>query len=190
MRLYRLAKTHRANDLSGEGAKRAGGRWNPPGTPVLYMAESGALAILEVLQYAHVQDMRNFSMLVLEAPDDASIQQIELQTLPCRRVGAVFLILLQPRNSGGVGWKRAANCCCGFLRRFMRKRAITCSTPGIPSFRRSAYLKSSRSCSVNGSFGELATDEAELVSRHPSHARCPARARNAEELGINYLLET
>ena len=82
MRLYRLAKTHRVSDLSGEGARRAGGRWNLPGTPVLYTAESGALAILEVLQYTDVHDIRNFSMLVLEAPDAAPIQQIEWQALP------------------------------------------------------------------------------------------------------------
>lgn len=82
MRVYRLAKTLRAADLSGEGAKRAGGRWNLPGTPVLYTAESGALAILEVLQYADVQDIRNFSMLVLDLPDTASLRRIELNALP------------------------------------------------------------------------------------------------------------
>lgn len=82
MRLYRLAKTHRATELSGEGAKRAGGRWNLPGMPVVYTAESGALAILEVLQYVDVQDIRNFSMLVLDVPDSASIVRIELGRLP------------------------------------------------------------------------------------------------------------
>jgi RES domain-containing protein len=35
-------------DLTGEGARRYGGRWNLPGRPVVYAASSAALAVLEV----------------------------------------------------------------------------------------------------------------------------------------------
>lgn len=35
-------------DLSGEGARRYGGRWNSPGRPLVYAASSAALAVLEV----------------------------------------------------------------------------------------------------------------------------------------------
>jgi RES domain-containing protein len=35
-------------DLSGDGARRHGGRWNHPGRPVVYAASSAALAVLEV----------------------------------------------------------------------------------------------------------------------------------------------
>lgn len=46
--VYRLVKAARADDvLSGEGARRFGGRWNPRGTPVVYASESRALAVLE-----------------------------------------------------------------------------------------------------------------------------------------------
>ncbi|GAB3641661.1 RES family NAD+ phosphorylase [Spirosoma arcticum] len=82
MLLYRLAKTVRAYDLTGEGAKRAGGRWNYPGTPVVYTAQNGSLAVLEVLQYVEISDVRSFSMLTIELPDEAPIQRINGSELP------------------------------------------------------------------------------------------------------------
>jgi RES domain-containing protein len=47
MELWRLCRRPYA-DLSGEGARRLGGRWNSPGRPVVYLAEHPALAALEV----------------------------------------------------------------------------------------------------------------------------------------------
>jgi RES domain-containing protein len=44
---WRLAQEPYA-DLSGEGARRYGGRWNTPGRPLVYMAEAAAVAVLEV----------------------------------------------------------------------------------------------------------------------------------------------
>lgn len=38
-----------ADDRSGEGARRTGGRWNAPGTPMLYATDSQALACLETI---------------------------------------------------------------------------------------------------------------------------------------------
>ncbi len=35
--------------FTGEGARRFGGRWNSPGRPVVYTAQSQALAALEIL---------------------------------------------------------------------------------------------------------------------------------------------
>jgi RES domain-containing protein len=47
MDLWRLCRRPHA-DLSGEGARILGGRWNSPGRPVVYFAEHPALAALEV----------------------------------------------------------------------------------------------------------------------------------------------
>ena len=35
-------------DLTGEGARRYGRRWNRPGRPMVYAASSAALAVLEI----------------------------------------------------------------------------------------------------------------------------------------------
>src|SRR3984957_5659656 len=47
MDLWRLCRRPYA-DLSGEGARIFGGRWNSPGRPMVYFAEHPALAALEV----------------------------------------------------------------------------------------------------------------------------------------------
>jgi len=44
---WRLCKKSYA-DLSGEGARLHGGRWNSPGRPMVYAAAAAALAVLEV----------------------------------------------------------------------------------------------------------------------------------------------
>jgi RES domain-containing protein len=53
--VYRVCRRiHTA--LDGEGARRVGGRWNSPGRPVVYMAQSVALAVLENLVHMSRQD--------------------------------------------------------------------------------------------------------------------------------------
>jgi RES domain-containing protein len=47
MDLWRLCRRPYA-DLTGEGARIHGGRWNSPGRPMVYFAEHPALAALEV----------------------------------------------------------------------------------------------------------------------------------------------
>ena len=51
MRMYRLAKAKYIHDLSGMGARIAGGRWNEKGTAVLYAAQNRSLAIVEYLTF-------------------------------------------------------------------------------------------------------------------------------------------
>ncbi|WP_306535229.1 RES family NAD+ phosphorylase [Geobacter sp.] len=80
MLLYRIAEEQFARDLSGDGARLYGGRWNPKGVPMLYTAESVALAALEVL--VRLSTPKRYSRIVYEAPDEASLEIMTVQSLP------------------------------------------------------------------------------------------------------------
>ena len=53
MRFWRISSTqpgiYSADDLTGEGARRAGARWNPKGIPAVYASHHLAMAVLETL---------------------------------------------------------------------------------------------------------------------------------------------
>lgn len=70
MNLFRLVRRERSADaLSGEGARRYGGRWNPPGAAVVYAAESRALAVLETFVHLTLEARAlHFMLLTLELP--------------------------------------------------------------------------------------------------------------------------
>lgn len=71
-----------ATDLSGEGARLFGNRWNNPGTAILYTAESRALALVEVWATSGGDLLgADFLMLELELPDTPSLYT-ETKTLP------------------------------------------------------------------------------------------------------------
>lgn len=69
--------------LSGEGARKYGGRWNSAGTPVVYLAGSRALAVLETLVHLTTPETRlkPFSLLEVEFPAD-SIEQLHVADMP------------------------------------------------------------------------------------------------------------
>lgn len=56
MMLYRFASASHSRDLSGEGAKLYGGRWNNKGNAVLYTSQSISLALLELLIHSTSYD--------------------------------------------------------------------------------------------------------------------------------------
>ncbi|HVZ08245.1 RES family NAD+ phosphorylase [Rhodopila sp.] len=71
MQLWRLCRRPYA-DLSGEGARRYGGRWNSRGRPVVYLADHPALAALEVrvhldLPYELLPD--DYALMGVSIPD-------------------------------------------------------------------------------------------------------------------------
>ena len=57
--------------LDGAGGIAIEGRWHSAGRPIVYAAESSALAILEVLVHLEVETIPGtFQLLKIEAPDD------------------------------------------------------------------------------------------------------------------------
>ncbi|MFT4152276.1 RES family NAD+ phosphorylase [Parafilimonas sp.] len=69
MLVYRISRAKFANDLTGEGARLFGGRWNNKLTPCIYTSESRALALLEYTVNINIDDVpRALSIITLEIP--------------------------------------------------------------------------------------------------------------------------
>ncbi len=67
--------------LDGEGVRRVGGRWNSPGRPIVYMAQSIALAVLENLVHMTRQDYPlGYVVITAIVPDHVLV----LDELPCK----------------------------------------------------------------------------------------------------------
>jgi RES domain-containing protein len=61
-------------DLSGDGARRYGGRWNSPGRALVYASDTAALAVLEVRVHLDIPpDL---------VPDDYVLLTIDLGRIP------------------------------------------------------------------------------------------------------------
>ena len=74
MRVFRIARRRYPPDNS-EGARLAGGRWNRPGTPVLYAAASKSLATVEVI--AHRGGIAvDHQVIVIDIPEDVAIETL------------------------------------------------------------------------------------------------------------------
>jgi len=83
MLVYRVAPSRYASDLSGEGSRLHGGRWNPIGKPAIYTAESPSLAMLEVLAfYALSGSPPELVLVTIEIPDAVIIEKPALEDLP------------------------------------------------------------------------------------------------------------
>lgn len=84
MLVYRIVQSEqRVHDLSGTGAFMYGGRWNNPGTFVLYTSENRSLALLETLVHFDEEDAPpNLYILELAVPDSAPIYNFPDKNLP------------------------------------------------------------------------------------------------------------
>lgn len=83
MLVYRIAKRQFIYDLSGEGVRLYGGRWNKKGTPVVYTSGSRSLATVEYLVHLPQSVMPlDVCMAELEIPDPESGEPVSLDKLP------------------------------------------------------------------------------------------------------------
>jgi RES domain-containing protein len=81
--MNRVALEPYAGDLSGEGAKLYGGRWNPKGLAAVYTAESASQALLEYLpHFPETCAPPGLVLVTIEAPDTLTIQEITKESLP------------------------------------------------------------------------------------------------------------
>lgn len=83
MKCYRIASQKYAYQLSGEGARLYGGRWNSEGHSLIYTAQTSSLAMLEIL--VHIQARRvgtGFYLMVIDVPDSLIAQPITVKELP------------------------------------------------------------------------------------------------------------
>lgn len=82
MKIYRLSphKSLKAAFI-GEGAKQFGGRWNRPGTPIIYAASTLSLAVLEVLVHLDPDLFPRHYSFEIEISDDVVVSALE-QSLP------------------------------------------------------------------------------------------------------------
>ncbi len=79
---WRLVKEkHVATAFSGEGASKAGGRWNSRGVAVIYTSESESLAALETLVHIGTGSRIRFSIIRLDSAK-AMVETLPLSALP------------------------------------------------------------------------------------------------------------
>lgn len=104
IKVWRLAKGEYVAS-NGDGAKKYGGRWNPPGLAVVYTSESLSLVALEALVHAD-SDLLPVDLVILSAdiPDTLPIQSLTLKQLPSKWNDFPVPSALQ---AIGVDWVRA-----------------------------------------------------------------------------------
>lgn len=82
IKVYRIGRTKYANDLTGEGARLFGGRWNHKSVPCIYASETRALSLLEYTVNISIDEIpRALAITTIEIPD-SSIQKISVAKLP------------------------------------------------------------------------------------------------------------
>ena len=75
-----------AHDMAGKGAERSGGRWNRPGTPMVYASMSRALACLETVVHLAADALPlNRYLVAISVPAASWAAAIELD--PAALVG-------------------------------------------------------------------------------------------------------
>ena len=81
MRAFRIAD-RRFPVFDGTGARLVGGRWNSPGRPVIYAAETFAGALLEVLVHSSLGRVpKTHALVEIAIPDQRSVETVAIGAL-------------------------------------------------------------------------------------------------------------
>ena len=102
---YRIVQAEWARSaMNGEGAWLHGGRWNPPGLHAVYLAESRALAALEIIVHAPREVWSlDWRVIEVEVPDEL-IQAVSIADLPAAWQALPSSLTAQ---NFGAAWLRA-----------------------------------------------------------------------------------
>jgi len=69
--------------FDGTGARIHGGRWNSPGRPVIYAAETYAGAILEILVHANLNRLpHTHAVVTIDIPSGLAVERLSPSALP------------------------------------------------------------------------------------------------------------
>lgn len=80
---WRIVPPKRATDaFSGEGARLYGGRWNSVGVPMVYTAESMALAALEILVHVDAGELLEEYLCIPVSFDKRLVRTLGFDDLP------------------------------------------------------------------------------------------------------------
>ncbi len=83
MEVFRLSHTQFSMDLSGQGAKLYGGRWNSIGTPMLYTSGHISLCALELAcNSGGLIGLKNLALTCITISNKAIIEKLDLKDLP------------------------------------------------------------------------------------------------------------
>jgi RES domain-containing protein len=83
MLVYRIATSKHIGDLSGEGARLHGGRWNHRGTAIIYTSASRSLATVELLVHVSLSyTPTHLKIATIEVPDEPASEEVDGAALP------------------------------------------------------------------------------------------------------------
>jgi RES domain-containing protein len=150
-------KRDRSGAFDGEGARLYGGRWNRPGTRLVYAAEHLSLAALELFVHLDPEDQpRSLYRFRFELPDDA------VEVLPRERLPRTWRDYPAPAATTALGSQWAS-----------RAERLALLVP-------SAIIPEENNVLVNPAharFGELRIGAAERFSVDPRLWKNPGRKR-------------
>jgi RES domain-containing protein len=80
---WRIVKSrHASTAFDGEGTRLYGGRWNSPGTKMVYTSSTISLAVLEVLVHLQEASLLSSYSLISAGFDDALVERLDHSMLP------------------------------------------------------------------------------------------------------------